>query len=289
MMPLSLDIPDSPRELNAWIENHLLGVQLGDLVAELHAVHRNHPGTVSLTEACGGKLDEVLQHGLGRIPVDRVGLLLQHPHLLLELQDAIVQRGGNYWLHRPTPREEQLALASQWKLLEHSISTPLTTVRAVPRNRSGIGRSALAALLSAAAVFTVMWFQRDGVMPPAPGWGWDRPGALAANLPPKDYLEHLATGAEDWFKKRPEAAPELARRIGQFRQGCSTLILAEHPSLAAADRDWLRERCRVWAAKLDSHLAAIEAGQNVTEVRDAADETVNKLINAIRDRAKSVG
>ena len=288
MIPLSLDIPDHPRELAAWIENHLLGMRLGELVSELRVVHGDQPGKLTLNEACGGHLEDILKQGIRSLPADRLSLLLRHPGLLLELQEVILERGGAYWLKQSAPREEQLALASQWKLLEQSLFSGSIS-HSVPRNRNWIGRSAIAAILSAAAAFSVAWFLKDRFAPPTPGWGWDRPGALAANLPSRDYLEHLAAAAQDWFKKRPETAPELARRIGQFRQGCSTLILAEHPSLSPADRDWLRERCRVWAGKLDGHLAAIEAGQNIDDVRLAADETVNKLISAIRDRAKVAG
>jgi hypothetical protein len=50
----------------------------------------------------------------------------------------------------------------------------------------------------------------------------------------------------------------------------------------------LVEKCRVWAAKLDAHLAALEGGVSAAKVRDDADATINKLIEALRDRAKSL-
>jgi hypothetical protein len=96
----------------------------------------------------------------------------------------------------------------------------------------------------------------------------------------------LAAASQEWFKKRPETALELARRIGQFRQGCSTLIVAEHKPLPEDDRKWLRERCRAWAEKFDRHLAALEAGEDVEKVREAMDATVNQLTKALRDRAQ---
>lgn len=290
MIPISLDIPETQRELVAWLESHLLGMQLGDLVSELQAVHGTRPDAPSLEQVCGGKLANVLQHGLGTLEVDRLRQLLQHPQLLLSLQDEIVQHGGDHWMQRPMRREEEVALASQWKLLE-SVMSPTVVAPAPPAIQRGwFGRAAIAAVLSAAATLTIAFSLRDRLIPaPVPGWGWEKPGALAVNLPPREYLNHLADAAQDWFKKRPENAPDLARRVAQFRQGCSTLILAEHSALAPADRDWLRERCRAWATKLDAHLAAIEAGEDVAAVRAAADETVNKLIKAIRDRAQAVG
>ena len=293
MIPISLHIPDTPRELVAWLESHLVGMQLGDLVTELQAVHGEPQDQLTLADVCGGKLPQVLQFGLGSLEMAQLRQLFQHPHLLLDLQDEIVQRGGDHWLHKPVQREEQIALASQWKLLNSELNaTPASsTVTSEPRatRRGWLGRSLLAATASAAAAVTGTVLLKDQWLPaPAPGWGWDKPGALNVSLPPREYLNDIADSAEDWFKKRPETRPDMARRITQFRQGCSTLMLAEHPSLAAADRDWLRERCRVWATKLDGHLAAAEAGEDITTVRAAADETVNKLIKAIRDRAQAI-
>lgn len=288
MIPISLDIPETQREVVAWLESHLLGMQLGDLVSELQAVHGTRPNAPSLEQVCGGKLANVLQYGLGTLEADRLRQLLEHPRLLLSLQDEIVQRGGDYWMQRPMRRAEEVALASQWKLLESVISPAVVRPAVATTGRSWLGRSAIAAILSTAATLAVAFSLRDRlVSAPTPGWGWENPGALAVNLPPREYLNHLADAAQDWFKKRPGNPPDLARRIAQFRQGCSTLILAEHRALAPADRDWLRERCRAWATKLDGHLAAIEAGDDVTAVRTAADETVNKLIKAIRERAQS--
>ena len=123
----------------------------------------------------------------------------------------------------------------------------------------------------------------------ASGWGWSRPGALADDLPPAVYLDRLADAAGEWFKKRPADPIALARRIGEFRQGCSLLILSPHKALAAQDRAWLVDKCRAWAAKLDAHLAALEGGASAAQVRDDADATINKLIAALRDRAKALG
>src|SRR5262249_31465422 len=135
----------------------------------------------------------------------------------------------------------------------------------------------------------VGWKWRPGRGPAAPtGWGWDRPGALEANRTREEYLNGLADSANEWFNKRPETPQALAKRLNEFRAGCSTLILAQHESLAQKDRDWLRERCRLWAGKLDKHLADLEAGKSVEAVRGEADATVNQLMQALRTRAGQV-
>ncbi|MHB1426408.1 MAG: hypothetical protein ACYC3I_24865 [Gemmataceae bacterium] len=60
------------------------------------------------------------------------------------------------------------------------------------------------------------------------------------------------------------------------------LIFAEHKPLSAKDRQWLVERCRLWAAKLDKLREEVETGRNAVEVRGEADKTIEKLIAASR-------
>ena len=64
----------------------------------------------------------------------------------------------------------------------------------------------------------------------------------------------------------------LARRIAGLRQGCLVLILSPHRPLSAADRTWLVDKCRTWAARLDDHLAAVESGRDPLVVRGEVDE-----------------
>ena len=123
--------------------------------------------------------------------------------------------------------------------------------------------------------------------PVVAGWGWNRPGNLSGDVSAPAYLNQLADAAQEWFKQRPEGSADLARRIGEFRQGCSQLILAKHRPLSEADRAWLVERCRAWAGKLDAHLADVESGKDVAQVRSDTDATVRQLIDALRKRAES--
>jgi len=120
------------------------------------------------------------------------------------------------------------------------------------------------------------------------GWGWNRPGALPRDVPPAEYLNKLADAASEWFKKRSDDPAALAKRLAEFRQGCSVLMLSEHRPLSPDDRTWLVLKCRTWAAKLDAHLAGVEAGEDPSKVRAEADETIDKMIRALRERAKSL-
>jgi hypothetical protein len=104
---------------------------------------------------------------------------------------------------------------------------------------------------------------------------------------PSAYLNRLAGVANEWFDDRPATADDLAVRLGALRTGCTRLIVAGHAGLPMAEREWLVERCRAWAGKLDDAVHALEAGATVEGVRDDVDATVRGLIAALRDRARS--
>jgi hypothetical protein len=148
-----------------------------------------------------------------------------------------------------------------------------------------------AAVLLIALIVVQRWPDRAEKGQPGPTvaaasrWGWDRPDALPQELPRAEYLDHLADTAREWFNKRPDTPIALARRIAEFRQGCSVLILSPHRPLSQEDRAWLVEKCRAWAVKLDAHLAAVEGGRGALEVRREVDETIDRLFAALRQRA----
>lgn len=302
----AFDIPDAPADLAPWLERQLTGLHLAELVAELVAVHgASAADDRSLEEVLGPHLQQVLDSGLSAAPLSVLQDLLRHPEILLALQERLLIDGGAYWdgvEEDSAAFEEQVARG--WQQLSKTLGEDVAPAGAVktrlvepeptaarpaakPRSRSwGL------MLVTTAAALAVGFFLGDRFGPPPPqvatGWGWQRPGALDAVGSQKEYLNHLANAADEWFKKRPETPAALAKRISEFRDGCTTLLLAEHRPLTAETKAWLRERCSVWAGKLDAHRAALEAGQPVPTVRDAADDTIRKLIQAMRKKAEEV-
>jgi hypothetical protein len=118
------------------------------------------------------------------------------------------------------------------------------------------------------------------------GWGGLRPGAFRHPPSPAAYFNILAEGAEEWFAKRPEDAAGLARRISEFRQGCTVMILARHSPLSSLDRHWLVGSCRLWASSFDRRLAEVERGEDpLLQVRARTDEVVREIAQALRARA----
>ncbi len=290
-----MDIPDEAADLAAWLKEYLVGLELGALVSELSAVSAvvaQSPPT--LDEVLGEELRSVLDAGLSAVSSDRMRGLLRQPKLLLDLQTRILIDGGDYWRVQSSNRVDVQDLAERgWHSLSAGLGRPTNAgyQRQQQTLQSGwYGRPWIVSLVTAACL-VLAFFTWDSFLRPQPasvasGWGWNRSDALPQDVSADVYFTRLADDAHGWFKKRPVTAKSLAIRIGQFRQGCSTLILADHRPLSAADRKWLTDKCRVWAVKFNHHLIAAEADDpDVINIRDAADRTIQKLIEALRSRA----
>jgi hypothetical protein len=295
----ALEIPEDPNQLPGWLDRHLCGPDLGELVAELAAVNggRGEPGR-SVRDVLGRRLSSVLAGGLGGASSTAVRQLLRSPHLLLELQELVLTSGGPYW--------DEIALAAggfddlvdlgrqrlTTFLDEQVVSSPRVVVPS--RVEAWYLRPMAVSLATAAAVLIVVGTYLRFNPSPAPvvaaaPWGWNKPGAFPDQEPAPAYLNRLADGAAEWFNVSPEQPGALAKRIEQFRAGCSTLIFAEHKPLTPEDKKWLVERCRVWAKKLDDCVVALEKGGDPERVRAEANQTINKLIDALRAKAKDIG
>lgn len=147
------------------------------------------------------------------------------------------------------------------------------------------GPIAVAAALMMGFFAGQQWGQQQPAV--AATWGWNRPGVMDGKLSRGQYLDHLATAADQWFGQKGTSAVEVAVRLSEFRQGCARLQLANHAPLDEADRRWLLERCRKWSEQIDQHLARLENGAAADAVLADADATVNRLVKALRERGMS--
>jgi hypothetical protein len=300
MTLIAMNIPDEPGRLADWLERHLTGLDLGALVSELSVVHGQPPRLVaSVRQVLGDALDQVLERGLHALPPHALRQLLRQPHLLLELQELVLSAGSPYWDRLARGEELDRLAAEGLQNLRAARERPATIPFRPSAKRSGGGWGRGVSLLMAAAAVLLAVFLgypivkdllRQRAIGPGPtvAWGWAKPGAIPTEGTAPEYLNHLADSAEEWFNKKPDNAKAVAQRIEELRQGCKTLIAAEHKPLAPADRDWLVERCRKWLEDFDKASAAIVAERDPVEVRTEVDATVRRLIGALRDRATKV-
>jgi hypothetical protein len=293
----AITVPDDPSGLARWLEQHLLGPDLGALVAELTAIH-GPVGTTPTLEEVLGTPASVRERGLAVLPPDRLRRLLAHPQLLLQLQEWLLTSESTYWekaLADTAPLEDLVQRGRQVVVQRRSESAPLRLHRAEPHaeqpRQAWYRQSWFASLATAAAVLLAVAGYQHFVTKPVDvpvqtAWGWNRPEMIRDDVRANAYLDRLAKGAGEWFDERPETAPDLAQRLGELRTGCAQLILAAHRPLSAADRPWLINRCRAWAAQLDKQLTALESGQSPKEVRDQTDTTIREIMDELQKRAK---
>jgi len=277
----ALEIPNDDAAVPRWLEQQITGPDLQQLVAELRAVESAEPAP-DLNQVLGASLDQMLEQGLGILSAEQRTMLLAHPELLYELQELVFASGGDYWLNQLTHDSDRRAAQTVWPKIQKAIE-PTATPASGAMNR----RNVIVALLTMAAVFLIGFFAMNSLSGPSP-YGWNKPGVFEVALEKPAYLNHLADRANEWFDTKPETADQLASRMKQFRESCDKLIAAKHLQLNDDDRAWLKERCGVWAGKIDASLAKLNADPSQLKAVNAEmDETVNKLMGALRERAKA--
>src|SRR5262245_16905875 len=206
-------IPEDPTELADWLERRLVGLELDGLVAELTAIHRPTTSGLTVRELLGPKLDQVRESGLACLSREQIRHLLTRPSLLLDLQEEVLSKGGTYWdqLAHTLPMV-YLKVEQGRKRLPGAESASRPTARpALPAREPWYRQTWLACLATAAAVLVVAgtWIMTRPA-PTTTAWGWQRPGAIQDDVSASAYLDNLADGADQWFKKKPEDAQALA-------------------------------------------------------------------------------
>lgn len=303
-------LPDDPAEARRWLDRQLVSTHLPQLAGELAACHDASPAEDSTEDRAtdrtaqqviGEPYSQVLDAGTSVLSDESLAELLTHPELLLSLQADVLTAGGSYWqtivadeseLARRQAGKKQLAswLAEQTSSLSADVP-PANLASKHPQQQGS--RRLLNVLALAASLLIAGWIGHQTAAPPtvapaaptnAIAWGWAKPDALNTTLDRDAYLQSLASAAEAWSKKRPDTPEALAKRISEFRQGCSRLILADHRPLPEADATWLKEKCLAWAKKIDAHLLVLETTGGVATARTAMDTTVEKLVLALRNR-----
>ncbi len=281
----SLEFPDDPERLAASLEDILCSENLAELVAELRAVAADDPASLTLEQVLGPQRDALLTAGFSALTPQQTRLLLQHPQLLLELQELVYSHGGEHWTNRLSTAANNEAARQLWPGIAGRLEAP-SQIATDPGPAPSRRRVWLAIVAAAAVVLIAGLLSRPGDRTIA--WGWARPGVFDAPLERAPYLEHLADTANEWFAKSPPEPAALARRIQEFRQGCEQLLAASHSQLPADDREWLLERCRVWTDKIDQSLLDLEQDRKPADaVRGDMNEMTNKLMAALRQRAST--
>ena len=304
MKPLRIDLPLDARERAAWLEQQLLSRELRSLVLQLKAVPEDLPRPVredeseiedptSFDEWMSGKSTRLQNASLQCLDERELAELVRNPDWLCDLQSWVFAFGGDYWkkkLNDAMPVPESVVDVSglvgrAWREEANS----LRPISAEPRR----SRRALFALIAiaAAGLLAVGLWQRNRPK----GWGFQNSDLLASSLPGDEYLDSLAEAAQAWFNQRPTDVPQLVKRLSQFSDGCQTLLDAEHPQLADADRVWLvgvngeGGKCGDWKDEVDRLRTILESDSSLYAiVLSDADDLIDRLTKTLQDRATEV-
>ena len=289
MKLLLMTIPDDPAALAGWLERQLIGLDLAAVIAELTAIHGERGAdTETLADVLGEFADAVRTKGLNELPRARLQRLLRQPQLLLDLQEMVLIEGGRYWEQLPRDPELGRIATLGWQKLSAALPQPSRPKTAWYRHPILVAFATAAAVLIGVFVYQMSLPTPVQNFPVATAWGWNDPAMRSEAGPPAEYLRRLAKIDEAWHAERPESRMALAKRIGEMRQGCSKLILAEHRPLTPETRKWLVGKCRAWATDFDRYLVELERDGDVTKIRNDMDATVDKLAAALRKKADEV-
>lgn len=286
----AFDLPEQTHELREWLATQLTGPDLSSIVAQLSAVHIDQDHNLTLDTVCGEQWTNILRNGISELTQTQLKSLLTHPYLLMDLQERLLLDGEEYWQTQFLKQNDDSQIKQTKLFIQESLAKPTldleTTQQANNFKKVSYRKVATLGLASAALIFVAIFLNQGPEA--APGWGWNRPGALTADIPADQYLNQLADSANEWFKKSTDTKAALVTRLTQFRNGCETLIKAPHPQLSNEDRTWLIGRCQAWAGKLDGQIVALQKGADLKTADANADALINKLVKALQTRAEQV-
>lgn len=320
MTLLILDMPDDPQQLIEWLEQQLVGLELLQLVDQLTVVHGEPADSVTLEETCSENLAQVLSEGLQPLEPEQIRSLLTHPRLLLELQDQITHKGGEYWDKVPLSTEHQQSVDRGWEQLQRSIAgddataadaddKPLTSQSDEKDNLDAWGnpvrrntRSTLRRYMTACAMALVAGVGIYLLQPPQ-STGWSSPAALVQQDSPAATFAALATASGDYLKASRSTPAELQSEIERFIRDCEKVQQLNLPELAAIAHpdanlpdsktttydEWLKVKCAAWAGKAETALTAMQDG--TTDFEQASStytEILTKLQSALQKQATAL-
>jgi hypothetical protein len=311
----ALCLPDDRSEWPTWLEQQLMGYNLTKLCKQLVTLGGKHPPQFTLRELLGIQRDSVLQQGLkGPLADNQILRLIQNPALLLELQDLILEEGGDSWTQvRPTRAVS--------KSLETVRSKVLSQIRSTTEPSSSVDQAMNSGLSNATEGGSIPDLRRaessDNKTKRDGSWYWV--GALLATAAaillivmnpfqqPQDRGEFFAAAElrvptetvdatlsriadrieKDWSKKPATDNASLLNRLIAFRDSCDYLIDgrldASLQGLPDAKLTDLKERCKKWKGQAETMIADLQSESPPENLREKADELMGRLKKILRN------
>ena len=280
-----ITIPDHPKDWPDWLEQQLVGMRLGDLVAELQVSAASEERTKLTDILSPEQLAEVKDSGLSLLKPTDFQTLFSSPNSLLDLQEEILVNGGEYWQSVPRTKQHQQAAAVATARVQEDLALFEKQPRPIPKEKSSKKPSWLWLGALAATVLVGFMIWRGGTLGPTPA----KPGAiigdptlLAQNSPtPEQFFQALAESSLAWFDQHPRDSDELDKLMRRLSDNFQQLI--DDNPLTDKERKWFKTKCLAWKQKVDDLV--VELGTNRQEFgssRDAVDDIIMKMIEVLK-------
>jgi hypothetical protein len=304
MNPLALELPEDQSLWATWLDHQVVGPDLRLLVrqwellagvsSELSSERSSEESWEQrLVSQFTDQLPKILANGLGALSNDELQRFLRQPRLLLALQEQVFMSGGPYWerlsrseMHldettrsssklRTTVRE--LAQSDGTKEIQAEVSSSFEKTSTQQSNRILLRTVLMLATLAASALIAVFLMQ-----PRNQGSFFDRTGLVVSSLEGREFTKSLAVAIrEDWDADSPDA--EFRNQLRSLRDSCERLLVADLHQLSPAVALDLKTRCRKWQTSFSEMLDVLETGRPVSEVRQEANQVVDRLVRVLSD------
>lgn len=295
-----LTIPESSADWPAWLDRQLMEFRLLDLIEELQLLKsepNSEPNAAAnqtpVTLANVVDTDQqarVLESGTSVLSVPQFQLLFGHPLLLLELQERILEAGGEYWNRFGLSPELQAMSDRILKKLDLSADTQSSdfgsAAQSGPASSAGPrgNRRKLMWLASslAAVLLMISFLQRTPEL--AEPTGLSNPALLAADVQTaQQWFDLVADAGKMWQTEPHQNSEQLLQALSETSEACGRLIANPHPILDAAESAWFVTKCQNWKTKLDDTYAALTTGDlSFLEAKTQADGIMNKLVTVLQ-------
>jgi len=304
MNPLALELPEDQSLWATWLDHQVVGPDLRLLVrqwellagvsSELSSERSSEESWEQrLVSQFTDQLPKILANGLGALSNDELQRFLRQPRLLLALQEQVFMSGGPYWerlsrseMHldettrsssklRTTVRE--LAQSDGTKENQAEVSSSFEKTSTQQSNRILLRTVLMLATLAASALIAVFLMQ-----PRNKGSFFDRTGLVVSSLEGREFTKSLAVAIrEDWDADSPDA--EFRNQLRSLRDSCERLLVADLHQISPAVALDLKTRCRKWQTSFSEMLDVLETGRPVSEVRQEANQVVDRLVRVLSD------
>jgi hypothetical protein len=105
---------------------------------------------------------------------------------------------------------------------------------------------------------------------------------VVSSLEGREFTKSLAVAIrEDWDADSPDA--EFRNQLRSLRDSCERLLVADLHQLSPAVALDLKTRCRKWQTSFSEMLDVLETGRPVSEVRQEANQVVDRLVRVLSD------